>query len=172
VLGCKSETLRNLAWPLVKQNPIKRCDVRLNSRGAIITLPVRGCRARRRVDPMFGSYLIYSPVKSLWLPLVRRLKVQMPESRYSRPAKCRVCRRLFLLASIEGNYSWDVCSDQCATTWNKTNRREERRDRAAERRKAKSHRTCAHCGGPLNAERKSKQYCSVRCRVAAHRAQG
>ena len=29
---------------------------------------------------------------------------------------------------------------------------------------------CAHCGGPLAALRPTKRFCSVRCRVAVHRA--
>jgi len=169
VLGCEPAVPRDLVWPPVKQKPIKRSEVRLNSRGAIVTLPQRGCRARRR-ESSFGTYLVHSPIKSLWLPLVRRLKVEMPEPHWFMRGKCRVCERPFLLASIAGNYSRNICSDKCVATWNKTKRCKWRRDQAAKRREDMSHRTCAYCGGALNAERKSKRYCSVLCRVAAYRA--
>ena len=35
---------------------------------------------------------------------------------------------------------------------------------------ARANRKCATCGKPIKAQRSTKEFCSVRCRVAAHRA--
>jgi hypothetical protein len=40
----------------------------------------------------------------------------------------------------------------------------------AARAAARSGRSCEGCGEPLKAARATKRFCSVRCRVAAHRA--
>jgi hypothetical protein len=39
----------------------------------------------------------------------------------------------------------------------------------AARAAARSGRSCERCGEPIEAERSTRRFCSVRCRVAAHR---
>jgi hypothetical protein len=43
--------------------------------------------------------------------------------------------------------------------------------RAAARAEARANRKCATCGQPIKAQRSTMKFCSVRCRVAAYRAE-
>ena len=155
------------------EKPITREEVRLTSRGAIATLPRRGCKGKRLKHGVGFFYTHYSPRKDLWRPLLRRLKVEMPEPWGTPPRSCVVCDKEFLVAwrrHYARHYSYSICSDKCVADLRNMTRRRRRRKHAAERQKAMGNRTCVHCGVPLDANRATKRYCSVRCRVAAHRA--
>jgi hypothetical protein len=150
---------------------ISRDEVRLASRGTIATLPTRGCRAKRQTAAGL-FYIVYVPIKALWLPLVRRLKVEMPMPRGARPVPCDICGTPFLYAWLgrdDGFYSRRVCSDLCAAEWRKMLRRE-RRQMQAEEHRNQTARICAHCERPLQARRITKRYCTTKCRVADYRS--
>ena len=150
---------------------ITRDEVRLSNRGAITTLPVRGCRASSKGDP-YGR-ITYLPMESLWLPLVRRLKVEMPKPWGVRPQTCIVCGKQFFVSwrdRYRVHYRHPLCSDICAAERRNRARRDRRRAKSEERQMGMSNRSCVHCGALLEANRATKHYCSVRCRVAAYRA--
>jgi hypothetical protein len=164
---------RSCAPLTLKQKIITRDEVRLNSRGAIATLPKRGCRASRRPGVAGVRFTTYLPIKSLWLPLVRRLKVEMPQPWGSSASTCMICGKPFFFAWLnryQTHYLYSICSDRCAAERRNAPRRERRRSHAEARRRDMTERTCGHCGAPLGASRATKRYCSVRCRVAAYRA--
>lgn len=96
---------------------------------------------------------------------------------------CRVCKKKFFNARtyrtaprtgyrvvITGKKSSSFCSDACLTKWRKRKRAEQRKEEAATRAEARSGRVCEQCGEPIEAARSTKRYCSIKCRVAAHRA--
>jgi hypothetical protein len=157
----------------MKQKVITREEVRLNKKGAIATLPKRGCRTRTRKFG-FGYVLVtYGAVEKLWSPLLRQLNVALPQPRGTEPRNCEICKKRFFHASPVGHagyFSADVCSDKCAVERRNIVRRLRRREQASERQMNLSDQNCFHCGEPIKANRKTRCYCSVRCRVAAHRA--
>ena len=149
---------------------IRRDEVRLSSMGTIATLPKRGCRTKRQTTAGL-SFIVYMPIKRLWLPLLRRLKVETPRPRGA-PKTCDICRTPFFyawLSRYDGFYSRRVCSDLCAAKWRNMLRRE-RRQRHAEEHRNQTARICAHCGRPLQACRITKRFCTTGCRVAEHRS--
>ena len=155
----------------MRQRAITRDEERRTNHGAIATLPKIGCQAKIRRD-WRGRYITYSPIKRLWLPLVRKLKVEMPKTWGSSPHSCIVCGTLFFSAWRDRypvHYVHPLCSDRCAAERRNVVRRRRRHEQAEERQKDLSDWTCLNCGGPVHANRNTKRYCSVRCRVAAHR---
>ena len=157
----------------MKQKTITREEVRLTSRGAIATWPKRGCRAKPRKSPWHRASTSYSPINSLWLPLVRRLKVEMPKTWQSSPNTCLICGKSFFVAwrdHFRGHYLYSLCSDRCVAERRNMLRRRRRREHAEQRQKDLNGRICVHCGGLVQASRNTKRYCLVRCRVAAYRA--
>jgi hypothetical protein len=153
----------------MKQKVITREEVRVTRRGMIATLPKRACRAGKH--KAYG-YTIYLPIERLWLPLVRKLNVEMPAPWGSEALNCVMCGKKFFVAwrkHFSGHYLHPVCSDGCAGERRNIARRRWRREHAEQRRKEISHQTCPHCGGAVHGNRNTKRYCSVRCRVAAHR---
>jgi len=157
----------------MKQNTIARDEVRLTRRGEIATMPKRGFRGRRLRHRWGFTYIGYSPIEDLWHPLLRKLKVEMPKPRGWSPLTCTICDKQFFLAwhdRYPGHYLQPICSDACVAERRNVTRRRRRREYAEERQKVMSGRACVHCGTPLDANRDTKRYCSVRCRVAAYRA--
>jgi hypothetical protein len=99
----------------------------------------------------------------LWGEFKPRVRVVDPDTQ----ATCRQCGRRF---HHHHRHPSKWCSDLCA--------REARAPRIAAtiaarskaRALARASRTCKTCGKPIKAQRATRQHCSVRCRVAAHRA--
>ena len=80
--------------------------------------------------------------------------------------RCRCCRKPFIALP-----NAKLCSDACRAlakrdSWLRASaKRAERRNEASKARTS----ACRHCGERVPASRSSKRFCSVRCRVAAHR---
>jgi hypothetical protein len=134
------------------------------------------------------------PILELWAPLLRSLsqwrgrddaqwaqffnavgpprKPQTPEpvrlpDRYvwSEPTLCccQSCGCEFYRVGGSGRY----CSDLCAeASWRASRAVRAKAARAAGRADSR----CAHCNEPITAQRSDSKFCSMRCRVAAHRA--
>ena len=153
---------------MVKEKAITREEVRLTRRGVIATLPERGCRAGRH------KFYGLSTIERLWLPLVRKLsKVEMPKPWGSSPRQCLICGRQFFVAwrdRYRVHYVHPLCSDRCAAERRNMYRRQRRKHQSEERQKDLGDRICLHCGAPVHANRNTKRYCSVRCRVASSAA--
>jgi hypothetical protein len=160
------------------------------AKGCIDTAPVW---AFRTTKDEFG-HKVREPIAALWQPLLRRLRRQAQTEHQRRLADykrlfpdrpkiwpkfhtisvatfyadgwrgreqtCRVCRSRFY-----SDRKWH-CSDACARRF-ASQQLAARRSKA--RAQARAGRTCAVCAAPLDALRSSKKYCSVKCRVAAHR---
>jgi hypothetical protein len=79
---------------------------------------------------------------------------------------CRRCQRPFI-----GLSGAKICSDECRTLAKRDSIRKASAKRGRRRAEASEARTsaCRHCGEHLPARRSSKRFCSVKCRVAAHR---
>lgn len=76
---------------------------------------------------------------------------------------CRCCGQRF--ASFHGT---QLCSDECATEMLRAGSRERARARPS-RAKVLDDRACEHCGDQFTPARADAKFCSVKCRVAAHR---
>jgi predicted nucleic acid-binding Zn ribbon protein len=87
---------------------------------------------------------------------------------------CVVCGHAFVTGDSMGRPLY--CSDACqkiATKKPRAPRDSAPRDnatRAAERAARRANRECEHCGQPFTPRRSSGRFCSMRCRVAHHRA--
>jgi hypothetical protein len=81
---------------------------------------------------------------------------------------CRHCGREFYRTHSSGH---TYCSDKCAAAAHSVfvakHVKARSEERAAER--AKWNDTCETCGKPIKARRSTMKFCSIRCRVAAHR---
>jgi hypothetical protein len=103
-------------------------------------------------------------IPSLWAPLLRELKVKEPWP-YSRgKAKCQHCGCKFY--QVPGSRS-HYCSDQCAGAGRNAAFVKARSEARAQ---ARAGRKCEACGKAIKAQRATMRFCSVRCRVASHRA--
>ncbi len=92
-----------------------------------------------------------------WLPRhPERRTVHVPSWHWWERHQCAACGLLFF-----GRGSTCYCSPACY----KKRRRQPRPSRA----KPKGKTACAHCGTEFEQARKDARFCSVRCRVAAHR---
>ena len=80
--------------------------------------------------------------------------------------RCRRCNAPFI-----GLPSTKICSDECRAETKRDAVRLASAKRAKRRAEASNARTsaCRHCGERLPARRSTKRFCSVGCRVAAHR---
>jgi hypothetical protein len=89
------------------------------------------------------------------------------------PATCRVCGETFFIVSNDQYWKSTtfICSDACLVKRRAELRAARRRKKADERGAMLSKRSCRWCGGPVNATRTSRVFCSVKCRVAMHRHQ-
>ena len=129
------------------------------------------------------------PIARLWQPLLDQLRRQEREWWESGPAtdpewwgefKSRVavatpdrrttcvhCGRRFY---YHYRYRSQWCSDLCARKARAPRIVAAVKARSEARAKARAGRTCETCGKPIKAQRATRQYCSVRCRVTAFRA--
>ena len=130
------------------------------------------------------------PIAQLWQPLLDQLRLQerewwdsgpatQPElwgefkshvavARPDTQASCRHCGRRFYCH----RYGSKWCSDLCLREARAPLIAAAVKARSQARAKARAGRRCCTCGEPIKAQRATKQYCSVGCRVAAFRARG
>jgi hypothetical protein len=128
------------------------------------------------------------PIARLWQPLLNQLRQQERAWWESGPAarpelwgefeshvavaypdtqaSCRHCGRRFYY-HYRCRSKW--CSDRCARQARAPRIAAAAKARSQARADARADRRCKTCGKPIEAQRASKQYCSVRCRVAACR---
>jgi hypothetical protein len=129
------------------------------------------------------------PIARLWQPLLDQLRQQEREWWESGPvtkpelwgefkshvvvatpdtqATCHHCGRRFY---YHYRYRSKWCSDTCAQAAQAPRIAAAVKARSQARAKARAGRRCKTCGKPIKAQRATKQYCSVRCRVTALRA--
>ena len=130
------------------------------------------------------------PVARLWQPLLDSLRQQehewwesgpatnpelwgeFGESRVrvvspDRQATCRQCGRRFY---YHYRYRSKWCSDTCARKARAPRTVAAAKARSQARAKVRAGRRCKTCSKPMKAQRATRQYCSVRCRVTAFRA--
>ena len=93
-----------------------------------------------------------------------RVAVVTPDTQ----ASCHHCGRRFY---FHYRYRSKWCSDLCARKARAPRMAAVVKARSAARAKARAGRKCKVCGKPIKAQRATRQYCSVRCRVTAHRAE-
>jgi endogenous inhibitor of DNA gyrase (YacG/DUF329 family) len=171
----------------MRRKPVRRDEVRFNGR-TITTAPVDAVGAYEWGHPA-------GVILRLWAPMLRELNhaqrkewesyaearkkfagsgtgapepITLPGS-YEltmAPAPCRQCGRRFWRNHRSANGAF--CSDHCAAF---ARRGKYAATRSKERAAARSSRRCENeaCGRPIEAERSTKRFCSVRCRVAAFR---
>src|SRR6516225_2647728 len=137
----------------MRRKPVQRHEVRFDGE-RITTLPADSLRQGE-----FGR----EPIPKLWAPLLRSLKAKKPWPHSHGKRKCLRCGSLFY--RVPGGQS-RFCSDQCANAVRNEAFSKARSERRAQ---ARADRECATCGEPLAAQRSTMRFCSVRCRVAAHR---
>jgi endogenous inhibitor of DNA gyrase (YacG/DUF329 family) len=138
----------------MRSKPVQRHEVRFDG-SQITTLPADSLRQ--------GEYGREANPK-LWAPLLRELKVKEPWP-YSRgKAKCQHCGcQFYWVPNRRSRY----CSDQCA---NAVRSAAFVKARSEARAAARANRKCETCGKPIKAQRSTMRFCSIRCRVAAHRS--
>ena len=130
------------------------------------------------------------PIARLWQPLLDQLRQQEREWWESGPAakpelwgefgelrvrvvspdtqaSCRHCGRRFY---YHHRYRSKWCSDLCARKARAPRIAATVKARSQARAKARAGRRCETCGKRLAAQRSTARFCSVRCRVSAHRA--
>jgi endogenous inhibitor of DNA gyrase (YacG/DUF329 family) len=84
------------------------------------------------------------------------------------PKPCRQCGKDFWRDHRSNGV---YCSDDCASLGASLARKAKyAAAQGAARAAARSGRSCERCGEPIEAERSTQRFCSVRCQVAAHRA--
>jgi endogenous inhibitor of DNA gyrase (YacG/DUF329 family) len=130
------------------------------------------------------------PNATLWEPVLAEIYAKarsrsghligpLPYPRPPRPnggvRDCAICGRAFVTGSERGHPIY--CSDACHKTATQPARPDRgpphnNATRAAERAAKRMDRTCAHCGSAFTPKRSTGRFCSLRCRVAAHRATG
>jgi hypothetical protein len=147
----------------MRRKPVSRDEVRIfsdhrwyPSTPSITTAPIDAVRAT--------EYSWGHPILRLWDPLLRELGEPTLGTFVMAPEPCRQCGRKFWRDHRSpGLY----CSDHCAAL---ARRAKYATAQGAARATARSGRRCERCGEPIKAARSTMRYCSVRCRVAAHRA--
>jgi hypothetical protein len=160
----------------MRHKPVTRDEVYFT--GRIITLPVDSVRRDK-----WGGI---EPIPKLWAAVVRsinsaeaklheRLGFDGPPSPVAAPSpvvlcRCRKCKRKFYRAA---NSNPHYCSNVCADAAERARRDKINAARVKARSKiraaARANRKCKTCGKPIKAKRSTMHFCSVRCRVAAHR---
>lgn len=163
----------------MRKQPVTRDEVRLTERGYIATLPADSVRQDK-----YGL----KPIPQVWALLVQTLKqaqdensawkrrtwgsrstppdpIKMPRPKWGTPiVECRHCGRGFYVG--QRCFGTSYCSDKCKRAANAVGYVKARSEsRAAERKDL----CCERCSKKLTAQRSTARFCSVRCRVAAHR---
>jgi hypothetical protein len=140
----------------MRRQPVQRHEVRFDRhRGCITTLPANSLRRGE-----FGR----EPIATLWAPLLRQLKAKSPWPYSLGKRKCQHCSTVFY--HVPGRRS-RYCSDPCA---NALRSAAFSKARSEQRAAARANRKCETCGQPIKAKRSTMRFCSMRCRVASHRA--
>jgi hypothetical protein len=180
----------------MRRKPVSRDEVRLDgspSYTCIVTLPFDSVRKRgNKLEPIRK---LWTPLlrqlthaKKQWWASPRGVEhlqwirkkgwsdadqlepVRCPQPiQYYFGSKCRHCSHRFCCTD---RYRGDYCSDHCESLANAPRRAariaafikarsEERADNRND--------NCDHCGKPIEAKRSTMRFCSVKCRVAAHR---
>jgi hypothetical protein len=165
----------------MRTKPIRRDEIRCC--WDIETMPANGmCKGRD------GDLV---PITKLWAPLLRALDQERKETWESWPPhlkgdrpepitvpapyrkwRCRHCGRAFYNADKGPRRNGSVplyCSDKCVAAVRSAAMAPAVKARSIARAKARAGRKCETCGEPIEAQRSTMRFCSVRCRVAAHR---
>ena len=138
----------------MRRKPVQRHEVRFDGEH-ITTLPADSLRQGefgREANP------------KLWAPLLRQLKVKEPWPYSQGKCKCVHCGTKFY--RVPGRRS-RYCSDQCISA---VRNAAFVKARSEARAAARANRKCEGCGKAIKAQRSTMRFCSVRCRVASHRA--
>ena len=153
----------------MRRKPVSRNEVRFDPwRQSITTLPIGSVNRNRQGEP--------EPIRKLWAPLLRQLTrenhkpVECPQIAIRGIAFCQHCGgRFYRTEDYRGFY----CSDRCQSLTDAPRRaaRIAAYVKARSEERADNREThCDHCGKPIEAKRSTMRFCSVKCRVAAHRA--
>jgi hypothetical protein len=163
----------------MRTKPIRRDEIRYQ--GDIETMPASGMRKGK-------------PIAELWAPLLRSLDQDRKETwqhwvrsglesadnppepltvpRPYRKRNCLRCGRAFYNADKGPRQNGGVplyCSDKCVAAVRRDAMVPVVKARSLARAKARAGRKCKTCGKRITAQRSTMRFCSVRCRVAAHR---
>jgi endogenous inhibitor of DNA gyrase (YacG/DUF329 family) len=149
----------------VRRKPVTRDEVRIRILDGqrISTMPA---------DSVHKAQLWSSPepIDKLWKPLLRQLgNAKLPEYGF-RLRECWQCERQFYTTRF---YFGHYCSDRCQSLAYAPARAAQRaamvKAKSKARAAARADRECETCGKPIEAKRSTMRFCSVKCRVAAHR---
>jgi hypothetical protein len=158
-----------------RQKPVQRDEVYFDR--TITTLPIDSVRKVK----YSGRWLRYEPIPRLWAPLLQALNqerkqqwgddcrpVEAPGFTDGTVYKCWHCRGKFYKAFGAARHVY--CSDQCAKAARSKTFTKLSKARSKARAEARAGRKCESCGKAIRAQRSTARFCSVRCRVASHRA--
>ncbi len=143
------------------------------------------------VDDGVLHYAVPAPIMPLWQPLLAELQEEQarryaglgepvsddadiypPALRDDRVHRCDVCRGSFVASDARTCYCSETCRNVAAKPSKRAQQVKYTIARGKQRLAARRNRACAHCGQPFTPKRASAskgRFCSVRCRVAAHR---
>jgi hypothetical protein len=174
----------------MRRNPVTRSEIRFNGH-CISTLPVDAVRKEE-----FGRIV---PLLELWAPLLCSLtrwrrrdnawaqfftaigpprNLQRPEpvhlpNRYMWPeprlCSCQRCGGEFYCVGGRGRYCSDVCAEASWRASRAARNTAMAKSRSEARAATRADRHCARCNEPILSQRSTRKFCSVSCRVAAHR---
>jgi hypothetical protein len=145
----------------MRKKPIARDEIRF-SNNRILTLPT---------DSVVGNRFARKPIERLWMPLLRTLKQPAMPEPYGFDCECRHCKaKFFRVKRSHPAYCCDRCFDAARRQQRAVYRRQQAQAMAEARAKARANRSCETCGEPINAQRSTMRFCSIRCRVVSHRA--
>jgi endogenous inhibitor of DNA gyrase (YacG/DUF329 family) len=168
-----------------RTKPVSRDEVRFHpyfGAPSIETMPANSMRKNR------AGWL--EPIAELWAPLLAELDRQGREdwqgyvglglstrdhppepATVGRPdgytRSCYHCGRNFYRTQRAAQTIY--CSDNCVAAAHSAAMAPIVKARSVARAKARAGRKCETCGKPIEAQRSTMRFCSVRCRVAAHR---
>jgi hypothetical protein len=165
-----------------RTKPVSRDEIRCS--WDIQTMPASSMRKNRD-----GKL---EPIPKLWATLLRSLDQERKETWESWPPQlqgdppepvkvpepydkcfCRQCGRVFYKADKGARQNGGVmlyCSDKCVAVAHAAAMAPIVKARSEARAKARAGRKCETCGKAIKAQRSTMKFCSVRCRVASHRA--
>jgi endogenous inhibitor of DNA gyrase (YacG/DUF329 family) len=169
----------------MRTKPVQREEIRCS--WAIETMPANSLRKGDNGD--------LESIAELWAPLLRTLDqerkalwedwVQRGVDRADNPPEpikvprpyhrsvCRHCGRAFYKADKGSRRNGGAplyCSDKCVAAVHALAMAPIVKARSKARATIRADRKCATCGKPIKAKRSTMKFCSVKCRVAAHRA--
>jgi hypothetical protein len=152
-----------------RKKPVTRGEIRLTDRGQIATLPADSVRLGRRIDKLWSPLVEILQREQVAANAWRRKENRDAPIRWPAPTwpgierACRRCgRRFYNAMRCRGAY----CSNRCISAASSAKiAKAESIERAAARAGLK----CQTCGMKLFAMRSTAKFCSVGCRVTAHR---